>query len=326
MAAEPGLARLREPLAERHRRRSRSACSAGTISGTPSSRRAATPMPSESSSRRSRCGRIAPARGTISARRWRCSSAIGRLKGPTRRRSSCREASFATRSRISAASTRCRGATATRIPLLRRANAMKPGVPEVVASLRLSLKNQGGALAAAGRSADAEALFREGLDLGDEEHLYINLGRARIDQGRFGEAVPPLERAVQMNPRNPSGRAWLLRAYALAGARERAAGEMAALAALDPAMAAQVASEIPACAPLRTLACAVTPALIRSARSGSSGSPARGAHREGGANPPRPRHCVRGRNPRRATGRRRRGREGVGSRTIREPGDRPDLR
>ena len=132
------------------------------------------------------------------------------------------------------------------LPLLRRANAMKPGVPEVVASLRLSLKNQGGALAAAGRSADAEALFREGLDLGDEEHLYINLGRARLDQGRFGEAVPPLERAVQMNPRNPSGRAWLLRAYALAGARERAAGEMAALAALDPAMAAQVASEIPA--------------------------------------------------------------------------------
>jgi Flp pilus assembly protein TadD len=138
------------------------------------------------------------------------------------------------------------GRYADAIPLLRRANAMKPGAPEVVASLRLSLKNQGGALAAAGRPAEAEALFREGLDLGDEEHLFINLGRARLDQGRFAEAVPPLERAVQMNPRNPSGRAWLARAYALAGARERAASEMTALAALDPAMAAQVASEIPA--------------------------------------------------------------------------------
>ena len=137
------------------------------------------------------------------------------------------------------------GRYADAIPLLRRANAMKPGAPEVVASLRLSLKNHGGALAAAGRPAEAEALFREGLDLGDEEHLFINLGRARLDQGRFAEAVPPLERAVQMNPRNPSGRAWLARAYALAGARERAASEMTALAALDPAMAAQVAAEIP---------------------------------------------------------------------------------
>jgi hypothetical protein len=123
---------------------------------------------------------------------------------------------------------------------------MKPGAGEVVASLRLSLKNQGGALAAAGRPAEAEALFREGLDLGDEEDLFINLGRARIDQGRFGEAVPPLERAVQMNPRNSHGRAWLARAYALSGARDRAANEMTALASLDPAMAARVASEIPA--------------------------------------------------------------------------------
>ena len=132
------------------------------------------------------------------------------------------------------------------IPLLRRANAMKPGDAQVVASLRLSLKNQGGALAAAGRPADAEALFREGLDLGDEEDLFVNLGRARIDQGRFADAIAPLERAAQMNPRNPHARAWLLRGYALAGQRERAASEMAALASLDPAMAARVATEIPA--------------------------------------------------------------------------------
>jgi protein O-mannosyl-transferase len=137
------------------------------------------------------------------------------------------------------------GRYADAIPLLRRANAMKPGTGEVVASLRLALKNQGGALAAAGRPAQAEALFREGLDLGDEEDLFINLGRARLDQGRFGEAVAPLERAVQMNPRNSHGRAWLARAYALSGARERAASEMAALATLDPALAARVASEIP---------------------------------------------------------------------------------
>jgi tetratricopeptide (TPR) repeat protein len=131
------------------------------------------------------------------------------------------------------------------IPLLRRANALRPGTPEVVTSLRLSLKNQGAALAVAGRPAEAEALFREGLDLGDEEDLLINLGRARLDQGRFAEAVPPLERAVQMNPRGVAARAWLVRALALAGAGARAAAEMTALATLDPATAARVAAEIP---------------------------------------------------------------------------------
>jgi protein O-mannosyl-transferase len=140
------------------------------------------------------------------------------------------------------------GRYADAIPLLRRANAMKPGTGEVVASLRLALKNQGAALAAAGRPAEAETLFREGLDLGDEEGLLINLGRARLDQGRFAEAVGPLERAVQMNARNPQGRAWLARVYALSGARERAASEMAVLTTLDPALAARVASEIPASA------------------------------------------------------------------------------
>jgi hypothetical protein len=121
---------------------------------------------------------------------------------------------------------------------------MKPGAPDVVSSLRLSLKNHGGALASAGRPVEAETLFREALDLGDEEDLLINLGRARLDQGRFAEAVPPLERAVQMNPRSPSARAWMVRAYALSGARERAAEAMAALATLDPATAARVAEEI----------------------------------------------------------------------------------
>jgi protein O-mannosyl-transferase len=134
------------------------------------------------------------------------------------------------------------------IPLLRRANAMRPDTPEVVASLRVALKNQGGALAAAGRPAEAEALFREALDLGDEQDLYINLGRARLDQGRAADAIAPLERAVQMNPRHAHARAWLTRAYALAGARERAADAMAALTTLDPALAARVASEIPASA------------------------------------------------------------------------------
>ncbi len=49
----------------------------------------------------------------------------------------------------------------------------------------------------------------------------------------------------------------------------------------------------------------------------------RAGHREGGAKPPRPRHCNRGRNPQEPLAWRAPGWEGVGSRTIRKPGDLP---
>jgi Flp pilus assembly protein TadD len=135
------------------------------------------------------------------------------------------------------------------IPLLRRANAMKPGNPEVVESFRLALKNEGAALAESGRPAHAEALFREGLDLlGDDHDLFVNLGRSRLDQGRAVEAVGPLERAVQMKPRNPLARMWLARAHARAGAPDRARAELEALAALDPTLGEKVRSELGAVA------------------------------------------------------------------------------
>ena len=131
------------------------------------------------------------------------------------------------------------------IPLLRRANALKPGNPEVVESFRLALKNQGYALASAGRPADAETLFREGLDLlGDDADLFLNLGRSRLDQSRPADAVGPLERAVQMKPRNPHARMWLARAYARAGAPDRAGAELEALASLDATLADRVKAEL----------------------------------------------------------------------------------
>ena len=137
------------------------------------------------------------------------------------------------------------GRYADAIPLLRRANALKPDNPEVVESFRIALKNQGYALATAGRPADAEALFREGLDLlGDDADLFINLGRSRLDQGRAAEAVGPLERAVQMKPRNALARMWLARAHARAGAADRARAELEALASLDPTLADRVKSEL----------------------------------------------------------------------------------
>ena len=67
-----------------------------------------------------------------------------------------------------------------------------------------------------------------------------------LEQGRFREAVGFLERAGQMQPRDPESRAWLARGYARAGDGDRARSELAALAALDPALAARVESEIAA--------------------------------------------------------------------------------
>lgn len=137
------------------------------------------------------------------------------------------------------------GRYAEALPLLRRANAMKPGNAEVVKSFRVALKNHGGALAAAGRPADAEALFREGLDLlGDDQELFINLGRSRLDQGRAAEAVGPLERAVQMRPRDSHARMWLARALARAGSPDRARTELEALASLDATLAERVKAEL----------------------------------------------------------------------------------
>jgi Flp pilus assembly protein TadD len=139
-----------------------------------------------------------------------------------------------------------KGRWAEAIPLLRQANAIQPGVPLVSESLRTALKNHGAALATAGRPADAEALFREGLHLGDDLALLRELGGVVLEQGRFREAVEFLERAGQMQPRDPESRAWLARGYARAGDGDRARSELAALAALDPALAARVESEIAA--------------------------------------------------------------------------------
>jgi Flp pilus assembly protein TadD len=139
-----------------------------------------------------------------------------------------------------------KGRWAEAIPLLRRANVIQPGVPVVREGLRTALRNHGAALATAGRPADAEALFRQGLDLGDDPALLLELGGVVLEQGRFREALGFLERAGQMQPRDPQSRAWLARGYARAGDGDRARSELAALAALDPALAARVESEIAA--------------------------------------------------------------------------------
>lgn len=64
------------------------------------------------------------------------------------------------------------------------------------------------------------------------------LGQALLEQGRAGDAIVPLVRAVQLYPSAPSFRFWLAHAYRGAGQTAQAEGEFAALRRLDPRAAA----------------------------------------------------------------------------------------
>ena len=78
-------------------------------------------------------------------------------------------------------------------------------------------------------------------------------------------------------------------------------------------------------APSSATAPSAPPLLALAPFTGSQVRPCCGAKREGGARPPRPRHCDRGRNPHVSPLARGAG-KGAGSRTIRESGDLPGAR
>ncbi len=58
---------------------------------------------------------------------------------------------------------------------------------------------------------------------------YLGQGRALLSAGRAAEAIPPLERAVQLQSRNPSAHLQLANAYQQAGRKDDAAREFAEL-------------------------------------------------------------------------------------------------
>ncbi len=76
--------------------------------------------------------------------------------------------------------------------------------------------------------------------LNDGETLRY-LGQALLEQGRAGDAVLPLRRAVELHPSAPSLRLWLAHAYRGAGQVTLADAELATLRQLDPKAAAQIA-------------------------------------------------------------------------------------
>jgi tetratricopeptide (TPR) repeat protein len=124
------------------------------------------------------------------------------------------------------------------VRLLRQAYAEKPDFPNLRPNLGQALRGRGAELGRAGRAAEAIALFREAMALWpDDPDTLSFLGQALLQQGKAEEAAEALRRSVTLSPRVAATRFWLARAYAALGDRERADVELAALKALNPAMA-----------------------------------------------------------------------------------------
>jgi len=88
------------------------------------------------------------------------------------------------------------GQTADAETLLRGARALRPGNP--TASMLLGMAHF-----AAGRSADAERVYREVLEKQDDDLTRAFLGEAMLVQKRWGEARTLLEQVVSAN-RHPA--------------------------------------------------------------------------------------------------------------------------
>lgn len=112
-----------------------------------------------------------------------------------------------------------------------------PGVPQVRQIYARWFVRAGESAAERRDAAAAERLFREGLALApDDPTLGSSLGLLLLTQGRFDEAVAPLEAVQRAEPENPQHALMLGQAYARLGRKDDArrvllAGEQAALRA-----------------------------------------------------------------------------------------------
>jgi protein O-mannosyl-transferase len=125
-----------------------------------------------------------------------------------------------------------RGDLAHAIPLLQRAAGLRPH--------RAGYQAQAGlALLRGGRATEAVPYLERAIAIqpGNADAL-TNLGLALLDSGRPADAAPILKTALAARPATPEARAGLVRAYRALGRRADAEVELAALARLDPNLAA----------------------------------------------------------------------------------------
>jgi len=122
---------------------------------------------------------------------------------------------------------------------LRRAVALSPQQESAPRNLAFALDSAGIELARAGRPAEAVVFFKEAIELQPAEPAFWrNLGQALVEDGKPGDAISPLQRAVALRPQGATERFWLARAYLLAGRSAEAQGHIDALRSLDAAAAA----------------------------------------------------------------------------------------
>lgn len=133
------------------------------------------------------------------------------------------------------------GRYAEAIVPLRQALRMDAEFPGVKGNMARALRSRAVELVSDGKLGAGIALWQEAQGLAaDDPQVLRALGQALVEQGKGAEAVPALERAVALNPRGARERFWLARAYRLAGEPARAQREIAALRAMDPALAAEL--------------------------------------------------------------------------------------
>jgi Flp pilus assembly protein TadD len=133
-----------------------------------------------------------------------------------------------------------RGRYEEAIPPLRRALAFDDGRVGIRIDLGRALRGRAIELVRQGQLSDAAQLWQEAGPLaGDDADSLRSLGQALVEQGKGAEAIPILERAVSLAPRQREGHHSLARAYRLAGRVPEADREAAALREVAPSDAAE---------------------------------------------------------------------------------------
>lgn len=103
---------------------------------------------------------------------------------------------------------------------------------------------EGVAAQRAGNQKDAVTALKREIKPTFTQSLY-NLAHVYMKQGRFDDAIPPLQKLLQIEPKHAFANHGLGRAYALTNNRVGAMQQYHILKDIDPRLAADLLAEIP---------------------------------------------------------------------------------